>query len=127
MTQDDVIRLATEAGLCSVSNGFVDWIDAGPSLYEMTLFAKLVAEHSANVERERIKQANKPELEKCNAYIKELEKAVIDEREACAKACEYESGDGPDNGCCPTYWNEAQEACAAAIRARGETTSRGQA
>ena len=42
------------------------------------------------------------------------------EREACAKVCELESGDGPDNGCCPTYWNEAQESCAAAIRARGE-------
>lgn len=42
------------------------------------------------------------------------------EREACAKVCELESGDGPDNGCCPTFWNEAQEACAAAIRARGE-------
>ena len=43
MTKDDVIRLATEAGLCSTSNGFIDWIDAGPSLHEMTLFAKLVA------------------------------------------------------------------------------------
>lgn len=48
--------------------------------------------------------------------------ATAKEREACAKVCELESGDGPDNGCCPTFWNEAQEACAAAIRARGETT-----
>lgn len=44
MTQDEIIELATEAGLCSASNGFVDWIDAGPSLHEMTLFAKLLAE-----------------------------------------------------------------------------------
>lgn len=44
MTQDEIIELATEAGLCSASNGFIDWIDAGPSLHEMTLFAKLVAE-----------------------------------------------------------------------------------
>ena len=44
MTQDEIIELATEAGLCSASNGFVDWIDAGPSLHEMTLFAKLIAE-----------------------------------------------------------------------------------
>ena len=25
-------------------------------------------------------------------------------------------GDGPDNGCCPTYWNESRDACAVAIR-----------
>ena len=44
MTQDEIIELATEAGLCYASNGFIDWIDAGPSLHEMTLFAKLIAE-----------------------------------------------------------------------------------
>lgn len=43
MNQEDVIRMATEAGLCYESNGFVDWIDAGPSLHEMTLFAQLIA------------------------------------------------------------------------------------
>lgn len=26
------------------------------------------------------------------------------------------AGDGPDNGCCPTYWEEAREACIAAIQ-----------
>jgi hypothetical protein len=40
------------------------------------------------------------------------------EREACAKVCENDVGEGPDNGCCPTYWNEAAECCAKAIRAR---------
>jgi hypothetical protein len=35
--------LATEAGLCTASNGFVDWVDAGPCLHEMTEFAKLIA------------------------------------------------------------------------------------
>lgn len=45
MTKYDVIRLATEAGLCTTSNGFVDWVDAGPCLHEMAEFAKLVAEH----------------------------------------------------------------------------------
>ena len=35
MTQDDVIRIATETGLCTTSNGFIDWVDAGPSAYEM--------------------------------------------------------------------------------------------
>ena len=43
MTQDEIIEMATKAGLCYELNGFIDWIDAGPSLHEMTLFAKLVA------------------------------------------------------------------------------------
>ena len=44
MTKDEIIAIATEAGLCYPSNGFVDWIDAGPSLPELTYFASLVAE-----------------------------------------------------------------------------------
>lgn len=36
-------------------------------------------------ERERIKAANKPEIERINAYLKNLEDAVKAEREACAK------------------------------------------
>lgn len=44
MTKDEIIAMATEAGLCYPSNGFVDWIDAGPSLPELTYFASLVAE-----------------------------------------------------------------------------------
>jgi hypothetical protein len=44
MTKDEIIKLATEAGLCYPSNGFVDWIDAGPSLPELTFFVSLVAE-----------------------------------------------------------------------------------
>ena len=36
-------------------------------------------------ERERIKQANAPEIERVNAHIRELEDAVLAEREACAK------------------------------------------
>jgi hypothetical protein len=44
MTKDEIIAMATEAGLCYPSNGYVDWIDAGPSLPELTYFASLVAE-----------------------------------------------------------------------------------
>jgi hypothetical protein len=62
-------------------------------------------------ERDRIKQANAPEIERVNAHIKELEDAVLAEREACAKVCE-QTNDG-------TPYNLA-EACAEAIRARGE-------
>jgi hypothetical protein len=35
-------------------------------------------------ERERIKQANAPEIERINTHIQELEDAVLAEREACA-------------------------------------------
>jgi hypothetical protein len=33
---------------------------------------------------------------------------------AAIAACNS-AGDGPDNGCCPTYWEDAREACIAAI------------
>jgi hypothetical protein len=57
--KDEVLKMARQAGLCCESNGFIDWIDAGPSLHEITAFAKLVTA-----------------------------KAVEREREACAKVCE---------------------------------------
>jgi hypothetical protein len=68
-------------------------------------FAALVA----SAERERIKQANAPEIERINAHIKELEDAVIAEREACA-------------GLCERFANRmmSAEECADAIRARGQ-------
>ena len=42
-----------------------------------------------------------------------------DEREACAKVCNALQDCGPENGCCPTYWDDALEKAEAAIRARG--------
>lgn len=36
-------------------------------------------------------------------------------KERAIAACNS-AGDGPDNGCCPTYWEEAREACIAAIQ-----------
>ena len=63
-------------------------------------------------ERERIKQANAPEIERINAYIKALEDAVAAEREVCARIADE--------------WatREQTEFCnggpGAAIRARGE-------
>ena len=41
-----------------------------------------------SAERDRIKQANAPEIERINAHIKELEDAVKAARSACAKICE---------------------------------------
>jgi hypothetical protein len=43
------------------------------------------------------------------------------EREACAKVCEALQDCGPENGCCPTYWNEALEKAESTIRNRGNT------
>lgn len=45
------------------------------------------------------------------------EAATKAEREACAKVCDS-VGDGPENGCCPTFWNDALEAVQTAIRKR---------
>lgn len=52
MTQDEILEMGFESGLCYKSNGFVDWIDAGPCLHEMTLFAKLVKAKATERERE---------------------------------------------------------------------------
>lgn len=49
-----------------------------------------------------------------------LEQERAEEREACAKVCDGVQDCGPENGCCPTYWNESLERAAAAIRARGQ-------
>ena len=65
-------------------------------------------------ERERIISANAPEIERINSHIKELEAAVMAEREACAKVCEDITAAWTQ----PVY-NGACMDCAAAIRARG--------
>ena len=95
MTREDIIQMAQKAG-------FV-WLGEYHSNLED--FAKLVAQH----ERERIKQANAPEIERINAHIKELEDAVKTEREACAKVAQDDSD-----------WNGDVATIANRIRARGQ-------
>jgi len=81
--------------------------DHGLTLHgDIEHFAELVRAD----ERERIIEKNKPEIEKVNAYIKDLEQAVLAEREACAKVCEDLIGT-----------RAMARHCADAIRARGET------
>jgi len=58
-------------------------------------------------ERERIKAANAPEIERINVHLKSLEDAVLDEREACAKLADE----------IDPVW----ESLSFAIRARGNT------
>lgn len=43
MTQDEIIEMARQVGLCRTQSNFNDWIDAGPSGYELEEFAKMVA------------------------------------------------------------------------------------
>jgi Mg2+ and Co2+ transporter CorA len=102
MNKEDIIRMAREADFkanvnepYNVTN---EWVFR---------FAALVA----SAERERIKQANAPEIERINAHIKELEDAVIAEREACAKMLEAASKTGKIISC---------TSAAKAIRARGQ-------
>ena len=95
MNREDIEQWTREAG------GF----DATPEF--LAKFAALVA----SAERERIKQANAPEIERINAHIKELEDAVIAEREACAKMLEAASKTGKIISC---------TSAAKAIRARGQ-------
>ena len=101
-----IMELAKESGLPIIwmsDTGVLKWSD-------LEAFAKLVRED----ERERIKQANAPEIERVNAHIKQLEDAVLAEREACAKVCEHfaDVDSGPDG--------IMQDYHAHLIRARGE-------
>lgn len=98
MTREDIIRMAQEAGI-----GWGEKLGGMPDFLER--FAALVA----SAERERIKQANAPEIERINAHIKELEDAVIAEREACAQMLEAASKTGKIISC---------TSAAKAIRAR---------
>jgi len=99
MNREEIIRIAQEAGFR---------VNTTESLLEeLERFAALVA----SAERERIKQANAPEIERINAHIKELEDAVIAEREACAKMLEAASKTGKIISC---------TSAAKAIRARGK-------
>ena len=64
MKQEDIIRMAREAGLI---------VDANQSGFDsVEAFAALVAA----AERERIIAANIPEIEKTNAYIKMLQDVI---------------------------------------------------
>jgi hypothetical protein len=55
----EIVEMARQVGLCRTQSNFDDWIDAGPSGYELEEFAKLVASE-----------------------------AIAKEREACAKLCD---------------------------------------
>jgi hypothetical protein len=107
MTQDEIIELAREAG------SFIGCATFAFTPKELEAFAKLVTQH----ERERIKQANAPEIEKVNAHIKKLEDAVLAEREACAQVCDDMSNTEANMN---NTWRNGCRDSADAIRARGQ-------
>ena len=102
MNRDDIIRMAEEAGFFIKQNEIYSM--STQSDQELTEWIERFAALVASAERERIKQANAPEIERINAHIKELEDAVKNEREVCAKQLDA-------LGC---------DHCATAIRAKGQ-------
>jgi hypothetical protein len=94
MTQEDIIRMAREAGMA----GFDGTVHA---MFQLEAFAALVAEAATEAANAR---AN-------NAWALMCKKMVAAENEACAKVCEpQEEHDDP-----LTAWKIAK-----AIRARGQ-------
>ena len=105
MNRDDIIRMARESSGVEFPAS-MDGVKIGMSIEHLERFANLVAA----AERERIKwdtiHSCHPECDKpvCVA----IRKAVLEEREACARACE-----GDD-------WRVA----AAIVRARGDALTK---
>ena len=85
MTQDEIIEMAQEiAAQYSKAERFQTWTHD----YMMQRLMELV-----EAERERIKQANAPEIERVNAHIKELERDAARYREVREwDFCGYDHG-----------------------------------
>ena len=111
MTQDEIIRMAREAGF---SVGLND-----PVIYAAhERFAALVAAHVKSDQIntayqqgcEDMKRRMEKRMQQLEAQLQLCQTAVANEREACAKVCEQDE----------FQIYETAERCAAAIRARGE-------
>lgn len=119
-------ELAVQAGIYyrTTSDEFCEADKDGVPLEMMERFAELVRQDDraarGAVLREQDKQIKEMQLIHANLREK-FNKAVLEEREACAKLCESMGvypelnvwNGGPD-------WYKRQKECAAAIRARGE-------
>ena len=95
MNREDIIRMAHESHLdvYGLGTDYAKFADALGRFYNIAVSA----------ERERIKQANAPEIERINAHIKELEDAIKAARETCEAH--------------PTWTGRM---CGEAIKARGQ-------
>ena len=68
MTREDIIRMARETGGVDIeSNGYTSWVGT-----QTTEFLERFAALIAAAERERIKEANTPEIEKVNKELRRL-------------------------------------------------------
>lgn len=107
MTHEDIAKIAKEAGCIPRRHPEYDndvQVFATPDV--LMQFAKLVI-------------ANNPP-QSFMTWHEGYAAGAAAEREACAKVCDDVQDCGPENGCCPTYWNEALDRAAANIRARGK-------
>ena len=116
MTQDEIIRMAREAGFINLA--------LEPKI---TRFAALVAAHVTEALTKSHEAAFQSYVDQAKAD-RELSvlAAVLAEREACAKVCDYWAEQAEARGyTCKgeTHvdgFGDGAAACAAAIRARGE-------
>lgn len=112
MTQDEIIRMAREAGLAEWHESIQQHGFKFADVNNLERFAALVAAH----ERERMKWDG---IHTCSDVCDKpacvaRRNAVLAEREACAKVCEE-----VDNNM-EASWKRNAINCAAAIRARGK-------
>lgn len=115
MEREQIIRMAREAGAIPINGEYKEL--ALVRIENIERFFQAAYAAGAAAERERIKTANAPEIERVNDYIRQLEAAVAAEREACAKVCEELrfSERGP-----ALEAKRQRDLCAMAIRARGQ-------
>ena len=120
MTQDDIVKMALEAGYQSV---YLSDVPAGRSYKFLERFAALVVAHERENKDKIIDDLTKLlelKTKSEEVAINMIEAAVLAEREACAKVCDSNSKGGPTKY---PYCNgllHGAGICAADIRARGE-------
>jgi hypothetical protein len=121
MERDTIIRLARQAGLWPTEKWSKEYGIPTPNeqwLPELERFAALVAAAECERNDAYIKSLHESvswQAERVIACLKALEKAVLAEREACAKVCE-EVGERRQH----LMHKHTSSECAAAIRARGQ-------
>ena len=114
MTRDEVIRMATEAGLLEQGYRHGDTV-----LSELERFATLVAAAERENLPALIARAKQEAVAAHIAMFCDVERAVADEREACAIACEVHAAAVINDGKQSAF--AIAHECASAIRARGSS------
>ena len=110
--RDDIIGMAREAGVLTMLSGQIGWQEFSERFYGLATERERSARQAAQVENESLK------ARLARAGI-EQRKAVLEEREACAKVCEGRRGGALQTN---EWWDgfkTASKQIAAGIRARG--------